>query len=333
MRFVAKRLGATALLLLVMSVVTFALTRLIPGNPARVAAGQYAPESEVSRMSHQLGLDEPLPIQYLRYLWRLLHLNLGVSYQTGRPVLADLERYVPATLELVILAMVCTLLAGVTLGAISAYHAGSKFDRVATLVASITAGAPVFWVGLLLQLTFFYHLGLLPNGGEVAPNVNPPNRTGFLLVDIVLTGQWGLLIPALEHLVLPVLTLTIANIGLIMRVTRQSFIREMGRPYALVARSKGLRTWQIMYHHLLRNALNPVVSVLGIQFGYTITGAVLVESIFSWPGIGKYTYDSVTNLDYPAILGVTLFVTFAFVIANLLVDLVHAWLDPRLRLQ
>jgi peptide/nickel transport system permease protein len=329
---IAQRLAATALLLLAVSMITFAFTSVAPGDPARMAAGQMAPTSKVLEMRHELGLDKPLPVRYWRYLKRLVQLDLGVSYLTGRPVRSDLQRFVPPTLELVALAMLCTLVFGVLFGTISAHTAGSPYDRASTLLATSTTAIPVFWAGLILQLVFFYYLNWLPQGGQLALTAQPPDKTGFLLLDIVLSGRWDLFGPAVLHLVLPVVTLAVVNTGVIIRVTRQSLLQEMGKPYAVVARAKGLRRWQITFHHLLRNALNPVVSLIGIQFGYTIIGAVLVESIFDWPGIGSYSYDAISNLDYPAILGVTLFVAFAFAMVNLVVDIVQGILDPRVRL-
>jgi peptide/nickel transport system permease protein len=329
---ITQRLAATALLLIAVSMITFVFTSVAPGDPARMAVGQMAPTSKVIEMRHQLGLDKPLPVRYWRYLKRLVRLDLGVSYLTARSVRSDLGRFVPPTLELVALAMLCTLVFGVLFGTISAHMAGSPYDRASTLLATSTTAIPVFWAGLIFQLVFFYYLNWLPQGGQLALSAHPPDKTGFLLVDIVLSARWDLLIPAIQHLVLPVLTLAVVNTGVIIRVTRQSLLLEMSKPYAVVARAKGLRRWQITFHHLLRNALNPVVSLIGIQFGYTIIGAVLVESIFDWPGIGSYSYDAISNLDYPAILGVTLFVAFAFAIVNLVVDIVQGILDPRVRL-
>jgi peptide/nickel transport system permease protein len=291
-----------------------------------------APESKVIQVRHELGLDKPLPVRYWRYLERLSRLDLGVSYLTNRSVRGDLERFVPPTLELVTLAMLCTLVLGILFGTISAYTAGSAYDRTSTVVASSTTAIPVFWAALVLQLVFFYYLGWLPQGGQLSLSAQPPVHTRFLLVDLVISGRWDLFVPALTHLILPVLSLAIVNTGIIVRVMRQSLLLEMNKPYAVVARAKGLRRWQVTYHHLLRNALNPVVSLIGIQFGYTIIGAVLVESIFDWPGLGSYSYDAISNLDYPAILGVALFVAFAFAMINLLVDIVHGILDPRVRL-
>jgi peptide/nickel transport system permease protein len=329
---IVQRLAATALLLLAVSVVTFAFTSLAPGDPARMAAGRMAPPEKIAQMHKELGLDKPLPVRYWRYLKRLVRLDLGVSYLTGRSVRGDLQRFVPPTLQLVSIAMLCTLVFGVLFGTLAAYSAGSAYDRTSTVLASATTAIPVFWAGLVFQLLFFYYLHWLPQGNQLPLSANAPDHTHFLLLDIVLAGRWDLLVPALKHLVLPVLSLAVVNTGIIVRVMRQSLLLEMGKPYAVVARAKGLRRWQITYHHLLRNALNPVVSLIGIQFGYTIIGAVLVESIFDWPGLGSYSYDAITNLDYPAILGVSLFVAFAFAIVNLVVDIVQGILDPRVRL-
>jgi peptide/nickel transport system permease protein len=331
LRLILQRVGATVVLLVAVSMITFAFTSLAPGDPARMAAGQMAPTSKVIELRHELGLDKPLPVRYWRYLKRLVRLDMGVSYLTNRSVRADLQRFVPPTLELVALAMLCTLVLGVFFGTLSAHLAGSAYDKTSTLVASATTAIPVFWAALVLQLVFFYYLSWLPQGGQLALSADPPDKTGFLLLDIVLAGRWSLFVPAVQHLALPVVSLAIVNTGVIIRVMRQSLLREMSRPYAVVARAKGLRPWQVTYHHLLRNALNPVVSLIGIQFGYTIIGAVLVESIFDWPGIGSYSYDAISNLDYPAILGVTLFVAFAFAVINLVVDIVHGMLDPRVR--
>jgi peptide/nickel transport system permease protein len=334
MKYILGRLVAVFLLLIAMSAITFTLTQLVPGDPALLLAGQNAPRAEVQRIHVEMGFDDPLPVQYVRYLGRLVQLDLGESYQSGRPVMDDLRRFVPSTLELVIVAMAIIFVLGVALGTLSAYLSGSAYDRGSSLLASATAGAPVFWVALLAQLFFFYRLGWFPSGGELPVNAAPPpNVTGFVLVDGVLAGQWATVGTAAKHLFLPVLALAIVNLGIIVRVTRQSVLAEMSKPYALVARSKGLPRWRVTWRHLVPNALNPVISLVGIQFGYAIVGAVLVESIYSWPGMGNYAYNAITNLDYPAIMGVTLFVAFAFTIVNLIVDLVQAWMDPKVGLR
>jgi peptide/nickel transport system permease protein len=334
MKYVFGRLLAVVLLLIAMSAITFTLTQLVPGDPAVLVAGQNAPREEVERIHVEMGLDDPLPVQYWRYLQRLAQLDLGESYQSGRPVTDDLRRFAPSTLELVIVAMTIIFVLGVALGTLSAYLSGSRYDRTSGVVASATAGAPVFWIALLAQLVFFYWLGWFPSGGELPVNtVGPPDRTGFMLIDAVLSGQFGLIGTIVKHLSLPVLALVIVNLGIIVRVTRQSVLTEMSKPYALVARSKGLPRWYVTWRHLVPNALNPVLSLIGIQFGYAIVGAVLVESIYSWPGMGNYAYNAITSLDYPAIMGVTLFVAFTFTVVNLLVDLVQAWLDPRVGLR
>jgi peptide/nickel transport system permease protein len=254
-----------------------------------------------------------------------------VSYLTNRSVGADLARLAPPTLQLVFLAMLLTSLLGVAFGTLSAHLAGSPYDRASTLVASATTAIPVFWAAIVLQVVFFYHLGWLPQGGQLPPGTAAPDWTGFLLLDVVLTNRLDLFVPAIEHLILPVLALALVHIGVIARVTRQSLLHEMSRPYAMVAKAKGLSTWQITFNHTLRNALNPVISLIGIQFGYAIVGAVLVESIFDWPGLGQYSFEAISNLDYPAILGVTLFTAFAFAMVNLMVDIVQGILDPRAR--
>jgi peptide/nickel transport system permease protein len=329
--FILKRLAVTLVLLVAVSMVTFVLTSLAPGDPARMAAGRMAPESKVIELRSELGLDKPLPVRYWRYVKRLAHLDLGVSYLTNRSVGADLARLAPPTLQLVFLAMLLTSILGVAFGTLSAHLAGSPYDRASTLVASATTAIPVFWAAIVLQVVFFYHLGWLPQGGQLPPGTAAPDWTGFLLLDVLLTNRLDLFVPALEHLILPVLALALVHIGVIARVTRQSLLHEMSRPYAMVAKAKGLSTWQITFTHTLRNALNPVISLIGIQFGYAIVGAVLVESIFDWPGLGQYSYEAISNLDYPAILGVTLFTAFAFAMVNLMVDIVQGILDPRTR--
>jgi peptide/nickel transport system permease protein len=334
MKYVFGRLVSVVVLLIAMSAITFTLTKLVPGDPAVLVAGQNAQREEIERIHVEMGLDDPIPVQYARYLERLVHFDLGESFQSGRPVMDDLGRFVPSTLELVIVAMLVIFVLGVALGTLSAYVAGSVYDRSSSVIASATAGAPVFWVALVAQLVFFYWLGWFPSGGELpVESAPPPERTGFVIVDAFLSGQWSTVGTAAKHLFLPVLALVIVNLGIIVRVTRQSVLAEMSKPYALVARSKGLPRWQVTLRHLIPNALNPVISLIGIQFGYAIVGAVLVESIYSWPGMGNYAFNAITSLDYPAIMGVTLFVAFAFTIVNLIVDLVQAWLDPRVGLR
>jgi peptide/nickel transport system permease protein len=330
--YLIRRTAWAILLLWFISLFTFILLHLIPGNPAIILAGLNAKPQEVHALYIQLGLNKPLPVQYYKYVVDLLRLNLGMSAVTRDPVTTDLERYLPPTIELVVLSFTIYVILAVTLGAWSATHKGRLSEAVIRLGSVVGSGMPVFWLAALLQLVFFAHLGWLPEGGQYDISTQaPPDVTGFSLIDTALAGQWGKFLQAVDHLVLPVAAIVLAMLAVGLRSTRASVLQELQRPYVRTAKAKGDTEFRIMTVHVLKNALNPVISLLGVQFGYVLGWIALVETVFGWPGIGLYLFNSLQSLDYAPILAITLLTSAVFVVVNLLADLMYLVLDPRLR--
>lgn len=334
-RFLWHRLGTGLVLCIGITLVAFVLTHLVPGDPAAANLGQRAigDPAAVAAFRHQYGLDRPLPMQYVLYVKDLLHGNLGISEQSHRPVLADLEQYAPATIELALFAIAASLVIGIGLGIVAAVFHERWPDHVIRVVSLGGVSMPVFWIALVAFYLLFFKLGWLPGGGRLDPTQNPPTHlTGLFTVDASVHGQWGLFWSALRHLILPGLVLAIFTIGMLTRFTRASMLEIMGNDYVRAARLKGLPERVVILRHVLRPALVPVITVAGVAFGNLLAGTVLVENIFSWPGVGQYAYRSAVNLDLPAIMGVSLFVALVYIVVNLIVDLLYGIIDPRIRL-
>jgi peptide/nickel transport system permease protein len=280
-----------------------------------------------------MGLNLSLPVQYGHYLDGLAHLNLGSSIITRDPVRTDLSNYFPATLELVIAAFLIYLLIGIPLGVLAALTKDRWPDAVIRTGTSVLYAVPLFLTALWLQYFFSYRWRLLPQGTELPAFTNPPTRiTGMYVVDSLLSGNWSLLATSLRYLLLPAVSLALGLLAIAARFTRASMLTELGKDYVKMAYLKGLSKARVIVKHVLRNSLIPVVTMTGVQFGYFIGGTVLVETVFLWPGIGLYSYNAITSLDYAPILGVTLVSSIFFVLANLAVDLLYPVLDPRISL-
>jgi len=332
LRYLARRAGLTVFVIFGVTLITFVLTHVVPADPVVAYLGDHAPPDLVIKVRHQLGLDRPLPEQYVIYLGGLLQGNLGVSILDTRSVSADLAQYLPATVELASCAMLVAILTGVPAGIISAVYKDAWPDQITRVVALGGTSLPVFYVGLLLLGLFYSRLGILPGPGQLSIfTPPPPHLTGMVAVDALLSGQWAALADALRHLVLPAFVLGYFTTGLIMRMTRSSLLEVLRQDYVRTARAKGITEPRVVLRHALRNALLPTVTVVGLTFGDLLSGAVLTETIFSWPGIGRYATVSVTNVDVPAVLGVTLVAAVIFSLFNLGVDVVYAYLDPQIR--
>ena len=335
-RFIARRLAGSAAVLLGLSVITFALARLVPSNPAAVYIGPEARPADIARVAHQLGLDRPLPIQYITYMRDMLTGDWGTSIGDKRPVLDDILGRLPATLELIAAAMLLAVPLGILLGVLSARWQRRPPDLVVRVVSIVGVSMPAFWLGLLLQVVFFRNLHLLPLTGRVDANlrfISPITEiTGFYLVDTALSGNWTAFRDVAWHLVLPALTLAAYPIGLIARMTRASMLEALGQDYVRAARAAGIGERLITYRLALKNALIPVTTVVGLTLAYCLTGTFFVEVVYNWPGLGTLTVKGLLNLDYPVVMGVTLFGAAGYVLINLAVDLVQSWLDPRTRL-
>lgn len=331
--YLVRRLGFVLLVLLGVTILTFFLARVVPSDPARLLAGPRASSEAVEEIRHAKGLDRPVWEQYRSYMSALAKGDLGMSLVTRRTVTRDLATFVPATLELVLYSLIVGSVLGIVLGMSSAIRPGSAVDVGGRFVAIGGLSLPNFWVALLLQFAFFSLLGILPFGGRLDTGVvPPPTVTGLYTIDSLVGGKLDLFVQAVSHLILPVIALALAEMGFVARVVRASMLEVLGQDYIRSARAKGLRPWRINRRHALRNALLPVVTIIGLEFGLLLSGTVLVESIFAWPGLGRYMAEAISSSDYNAIMGVTIVVTLGYVLINLIVDLAYAYLDPRVRL-
>jgi peptide/nickel transport system permease protein len=300
--YIVRRLLLTVPVVIGVSILIFMIIRLIPGDPAIAIAGVHASKEYVEQIRKDLHLDRSLPVQYTIFARNLIRGELGSSTLTRRPVAVELRERFPRTIELTLLALLIASVVGITAGIISATKRYSLFDNISMLVALFGVAAPVFWLALMLQLLFAVHLGWLPATGR---------------------GTFS-------HLILPSVTLGMATAGLIARITRSSMLEVLRQEYITTARSKGLAEKVVIYKHALKNALIPVVTIMGLQFGILLGGAVLTETVFAWPGVGRLLVDSILARDYPVVQGAVLVLAFSFVFINLLVDLIYAFLDPRI---
>jgi peptide/nickel transport system permease protein len=333
--FVGRRLVALVLLGLGVSMVAFILTHLVPGDPAEANLGQRAGSDPVAVQifRERYGLDKPLPIQYVVYLGKLLQGDMGESEQSRRPVRDDLGEYIPATAELALTAMVLSVVLGVGLGVLAALKRNTLTDQVLRVVSLGGMSMPSFWLALVALYVFFYQLSLVPGSGRLDPGLpRPPSITGLYTLDALLSGHTDILSNALMHLILPSCVLAAFNMGLFTRFTRSAVLEVLENDYVRTARAKGLPERAVVFGHVLRAASPPVITVIGLAFGNVMTGTVLVENIFSWPGIGRYSFRSATTLDLPSIVGVMLFVALVYILANMVVDILYGVIDPRVRL-
>ena len=332
LNYVLKRFFYAIPVLIGVTLLVFIISHAIPGDPARMMAGQKASREAVENIRRSLGLDRPLPEQYLRYLGGLLKGDLGRSIRNQRPVLEDLRDFFPATLELTLVSMLFCIAVGLPLGIVSAIRRNRPIDHTARVFSVFGVSMPVFWLGLMLLLLFYRHLDWLPGSGRLDVMVTPPHHvTGMHLVDTLMEGSFGKFGNALSHILLPAFCLSYVYLAIITRIVRSSMITAMGQEFITTARANGISETRVILKHGLKNALIPTVTITGLSIGELLGGAILTETIFDWPGMGKYVVDSVNFLDFPAIMGFTLVVSLIYVIVNLLVDVLYALLDPQIR--
>ena len=330
--FLLRRVVGIAAVMIGVSVITFAISHVVPADPAVAALGDHATDAQIAAFRAEYRLDRPLPEQYATYVVGLLHGDLGRSIRTRRSVADDLADSFPATLELSLAALAISLLIGIPAGIWSAIYRGRLPDVIVRIAALAGGSLPVFWLGLIVIGLFYYQLGWFPGGGRLDTFVSPPpTRTGLYVVDSLLALDVDALRSSLIHLVLPSLTLGYFSTAVVARMTRSSMLEVLGQDYMRTARAKGLAERLIVVRHGLRNALIPTVTVIGLTFGSLLSGAVLTETIFSWPGLGRYATASAISLDFPAVLGVTLLAAIVYPVANLAVDIAYYWLDPRIQ--
>ncbi len=335
-RFVLRRVAGSALVLLGVSAITFFLARVIPSNAAALYIGPRARPDDIARVTQELGLDRPLPVQYLTYMRDVLSGDWGTSIGTKRPVIEEILGRLPATLELIAAAMLIAIPLGIALGVLSARWQGRVPDVLVRIVSIAGVSLPAFFLALVLQIIFFRLLDVLPLAGRSSTELRFSDPidpvTGFLVLDTILAGNLTALGDALAHLVLPALTLAAYPLGLIARMTRSAMLETLGQDHIRTARAYGLPSGLINYRLALRNAILPVLTVIGLTLAYALTGSFFVEVVFNWPGLGTFAVRALLNVDYPAVMGIALFGAVGYVAINLLVDLGQAWLDPRIRL-
>lgn len=331
-QLIAKRLGLLAFVLVGVTLITFFMSHVIPGDPARMMVGQRATEETLQEVRRQLGLDQPIWVQYFTYMSGLFTGDFGMSIRTQKPVIDDLIAFFPATLELALTAFVLAILLGVPIGILSAVKKDTGYDHSGRFFSIAGVSTPVFWSGLVGILIFYKFLGWLPSSGRLDFAVAPPTKiTGLYIVDSLLTGNLAALKNSLWHLILPAITLSFAQLAVVSRQVRASMLEVLGQEYIRTALANGIGGATLLYRYALRNALIPTITVVGLSFGSLLGGAVVTETIFGWPGMGKYVVESIAYLDFPSIMGFTFVIAFGYVLINLLVDLAYYMLNPQIK--
>ena len=332
--YVARRLMLMVVAALGVTLISFVISHAVPADPVVSNLGQQASQRPeiVAAFKQRWGLDRPLYEQYFAFVGNLVHGDLGTSINTRRPIMTDVSQFLPATVELSTAAIGFALVVGLPLGTFAALHRDGLVDHVARLVSLVGVSIPIFWLATVSLVIFYAALQLAVGPGRLGPQLQaPPPTTGFLTVDSLLAGDLATFRSAVDHLMLPGIVLGSSVMGLITRVTRSSLLEVLGQDYVRTARAKGLVEHLVIGRHALRNALIPTVTVLGLAYGSLLSGAVMTETIFAWPGLGRYAYQSAVSNDFPAIMGVTFVIALIYIIVNLLVDLTYALLDPQIR--
>jgi dipeptide transport system permease protein len=332
LRFLLRRLAVLIPTFIGVSIIAFSFIRMLPGDPVALLSGErvMSPERH-AQISHQLGFDRPVVVQYLDYLWGVLRGDFGTSISTKAPVLQQFLNLFPATLELSICAIILAVVLGVPAGIFAAIKRGSAFDQSIMGAALVGYSMPIFWWGLLLIILFSGILQWTPVSGRISLMYFFPNVTGFMLIDSLLSGEKGAFKSAVSHLILPTIVLGTIPLAVIARQTRSAMLEVLGEDYVRTARAKGLSPFRVVGIHALRNAMIPVITTIGLQVGVLMAGAILTETIFSWPGIGKWMVDSVFRRDYPVIQGGLLIIAGIIMLVNLVVDLLYGLINPRIR--
>jgi len=329
--YIAKRLFHLTLIMFGVSVLVFLMLRMIPGDPARLLLGEFASPEELVRLRSQMGLDQSYPVQYGIYLKNLLQGDLGHSLRNGEPVAAEIGARLPATLELAVAAMLIASVLGIAAGVVSAARQYSVFDYGSMFMALVGVSMPIFWLGLMLIYLLSVMFPVMPMMGRIGMGSEPEVVTGLMLVDTLLSGEFGDFLDALHHLVLPAITLATIPMAIVARITRSAMLEVLNKDYVRTARAKGMAESVVILRHALRNAFLPVVTVLGLNLGLLLGGAVLVEIVFARPGLGRLIYSAISERNYPVVQGAVLVVVVLFVVVNLIVDLSYTAIDPRIR--
>ena len=330
-RYAIRRSLTVIPVLLGVSVLVFSFVHLIPGDPAVTMLGERATPEKVAEVRARLGLDRPIHEQYFLYIGKALRGDLGVSIVRGDPVFTDILRRFPATVELAVAAIVLATLLGIPIGIVSAVWRKSLVDSLSRVLALTGVSMPIFWLGVMLAWIFAVELGWLPTGARLDSVTDYEPWTHFVLLDAVLQRNWAMIPDALRHLVLPAVALATIPLAVIARMMRASMLESLSRDYIRTADAKGLSRAAVVLRHGMRNALLPVMTVVGLQVGSLLAGAILTETIFSWPGIGRWVYESIESRDYPIVQGASLFIGVIVVVVNLFTDLLYAAVDPRIK--
>ncbi|CAG0973070.1 Dipeptide transport system permease protein DppB [Anaerolineae bacterium] len=330
-RYIIRRVLTIIPVLIGVSILVFGFLRLIPGDPAQVMLGERATPENIARVRDQLGLNKPIYEQYFIFIGNALRGDLGRSVLRQEPVTQEIIRRFPATMELAFSAIIIALIVGIPAVIISAVRRGSLWDAASMLLALTGVSMPIFWLGLMLVLLFSVTLHLLPTGGRIEATSNFTPITNLLLLDSLLKADLGMFVQTLRYLALPAIALGSIPMAIIARMTRSSMLEVLSQDYIRTAQAKGLKERAVIINHALRNAWLPVITVVGLQVGRLLSGAILTETVFSWPGIGRWLIDAIYARDYPIVQGVTLFIALVFVGVNLFVDVLYAWVDPRVK--
>jgi len=332
--YLARRVLLVLVAALGVTLISFVISHAVPADPIVSNLGQQASQRPevVAAFRAKWGLDRPLYEQYLSFVGNLAHGDLGTSINTRRPVATDVSQFLPATVELATVSILFALIVGLPLGVLAAVYRDGPIDHAARLVSLIGVSIPIFWLAAVALVVFYATLQVAVGPGRLGPQLQtPPPVTGFVTIDSLIAGDLPTFRSAVEHLMLPAIVLGSSVMGLITRVTRSSLLEVLGQDYVRTARAKGLVEHIVVSRHALRNALIPTVTVLGLAYGSLLSGAVLTETIFAWPGLGRYAYQSAITNDFPAIMGVTFVIALIYIIVNLLVDVAYALLDPQIR--
>jgi peptide/nickel transport system permease protein len=328
--YIIKRLLQIIPVILGVTIIAFSLIHLAPGDPVRTMLGQHATQQEIDEIRIKYGLDQPVYVQYFIWLGDVLHGDLGRSILSHEQVTTEIASRFPNTIELAIAAMIFAILIGVIAGIISATKQYSIADYSVMGLALFGISMPVFWLGIMLMMIFGVYLGWLPIGGRIDLLIPFHRITGFMVIDSIITGNGAALISVLRHLILPAIALGTIPMAIIARTTRSSMLEVLRQDFIRTQRAKGLSEWKVIYKHAIRNALVPVVTVIGLNFGLLLSGAILTETVFSWPGVGRLVVDAVYARDYPLVVGCILVFALVFVIVNLITDLLYTYIDPRI---
>ena len=334
--YLLRRLAFSVFVIIGVLTITFIVSRLVPSDPARLFTGPRASAEKIEETRVKFGLNKPLPAQFASYIKSTMRGDFGISFQTKTEILSDLKIFLPATLELVILSLLLAVIIGIPIGVYSGAQRGKRLDILGRVLTISGVSIPSFWLALVLQLIFFTWLGWLPMGGRLSREFlvfDPIQQiTGFNLVDAAITGHWKAWKDALLHIILPAIVLAVYPICLISRMLRGSIIEVLTKDYVTAARAGGIPERHVLFRIALKNAIAPTLTVISLVFAYSISGSVLIEIVFNWPGLGKYITDAIINADFPVVLAVTLIVTVIYVLINLFVDLLQAIIDPRIQL-